>query len=667
MSKLLGNSSKAQEYFSIYPEEAAFMQYFGEVFEITSAEKWETNFSKYSLFFFRAFPKPAERYGLTSEILVLYAPYSEIQARSLNDIANLQNRFKDRAHPVWNILITDDPQTVDNINALSQGKDLEVYSIPFSRQELESKPSAEFIYDRLEHYIQGRDLFDFQSGLRSDRFLFGRQTLVDDIIGKIENGQNFGLFGLRKIGKTSVLFAVQRYLQRLGGYKTIHIDCQLADFYLMRWNSLINWICSQIDSSSSPVSLDYSQQGKLLHHVISESQEKILLIFDEVENISFNLSPSKHWEEDFLHFWGTIRAIHQMTHGKLTFGVAGVNPYVFDRPIVAGRDNPILLGGSPLYLWPLNLAAVREMVRTIGRYMGLNFDEDVYEWLFKQFGGHPYLVRKACSLVCQKAKKGSGDSVSLKDFTSRRDWLDKELGDDILKLLIVLAQHYPNEFDHLMSLAKGEHDWIQLLHQEEYGALDHLLEYRVIAENEGRFEFVIETLERFLTSFGEPMVRAVQSLVQSSEPTQYEQLSGPDQLELWTRISRARNKVEPKLRSVLHRALLFRYGEPKALQQVLSKFSAEKQATLAGHNLASIFNGDSKALYLKDTKEIAMREWELIQHIFGNDKKKFELMIDQLNDIGRADAHANPIKETAVNQVEGIAQELLDMMSPYLT
>lgn len=666
MSRLLGDSAKAQEYFSVNPDEASFMRYFGEVFEITSGEKWETNFSKYSLYFFRAFPKPAERYGLNSEILVLYAPYPEVQARSLSDIQTVQNRFKDRVHPIWNILITDDLNTADNIDSLLHGKDLEVYTIPFSRRELETKPSAEFIYDRLERYIRGRNLFDFQSGLSSDRFFFGRQPMVDDIVGKVENGQNFGLFGLRKIGKTSVLFAVQRHLQRLGGYHVIHIDCQLADFYLMHWNSLVNWICQQIRGSDSSLSLDFSQQGKLLHAAVRESRERVLLIFDEIENISFDLSPAEHWNDDFLHFWGTIRAVHQMTNGKITFGVAGVNPYVFDKPIVAGRDNPILLGGSPLYLWPLNLASIREMVRTIGRYMGLDFDEDVYEWLFRQFGGHPYLVRKACSLVYQKARKASGDRVNLADFTSRRDWLDRELGDDILKILIVLAQHYPSEFDHLMSLAKGEHEWIQLIYQEEFGALDHLLEYHVIAESNGEFEFVIGTLKRFLTGFGEPLVRAVQELVKSSEPTRYEQLSRPDQLELWTRVSVARNKVEPTLRTVLHRALLFKYGEQKALRQILSKFSPEKQATLAGHNLANIFSGDSKALFLKDAKEIAMREWDLIQHIFANDRKKFEMMIDKLNGAGRADAHANPIKETEVIQVEMIAQELLDQMIPFL-
>lgn len=666
MAIQLGSSQKARDYFIDYPDEARFMRYFGEVFEITSADRWSTNFSDYSYYFLRAFPKPAVRYGLTSEILVLYASYPEVQARSLNDIAQLQDNFKDRVHPVWNILITDDTETVQHIEELVIGKDWEVYSIPFSRAELESKPEASFIYKRLEQYMRSRDLFDFQSGLQSDRFFFGRKSLVDDIVGRVENGQNFGLFGLRKMGKTSVLFAVERYLNRLSSFRTIHIDCQLADFYLLTWNALISWITEKIlDHKVAPIS-DYSLQGKLLNQAVEQCDCNILLVFDEVENISFDIAPSRHWDKDFLHFWGTIRAVHQMTGGKLTFGVSGVNPHIFNTPLVAGHDNPILLGGSPLYLWPLKEIAVRDMVRTIGRYMGLSFEDEVYSWLYKQYGGHPYLIRRACSLVCQKASKSSGDTVRIDEFTSRRNWLDDQLGNDVMKILVVLVHHYPDEFEHLMMLAEGEYDWIQYVYEEEKGSLEHLIDYHIIRQQEGEFEIVLDTLRRFLTTFGKPLVEAVQAMTKSNTPTAYDKLPNPEQLELWTRVSQARNSVEPCLRILLHRALLFKYGDQKALNLTLSKFSQKKRESLAGHNLAAIFSGESKMLYLKDLKEIALREWDLIKHAFGNDRKKFELQLDRLNTIGRADTHANPIAEQEVLEVEALARELLHSMSPYI-
>jgi hypothetical protein len=667
MTWIVPGAIAAQEHFEKYPHEEHFVKYLGEVFQVTYAGRWNGSKSEYSYYYLRAYFKPAQRYGLSGEILALYAPYTEVQARSLIDAAEIQQRNKERLHPVWNILITDDPSTVEHLADLTAGKDLEVYSIPFSRAELEAKPGAEFILSRVEQFVHGRDLFAFQSALQSDAFFFGRKHLVDDITGQVENGQNFGLFGLRKIGKTSVLLAVERYLSKLETYKTVHIDCQSPSVYLMRWNALLARICSELSGHEQAL-LGHADQVRLFEKLVNSSSQTILLIFDEIENISLGgLSPSKHWEEDFLPFWGAIRAAHQESHGKLSFGVAGVNPHLFDVALVAGKDNPVLLGVSPLYLAPLDEQSVRDMVRTIGRYMGLSFEESVYGWLFSQFGGHPFLVRKACSLVCRKTGKKSGEEIHLTDFTSRQQWLDEQLGRDILNILVVLAQHYPDEFDNLVLLAQGEQQWIQQLKEADPETLRHILEYGIVSECEGQYCFTIDVLRRFVSTQGEPMKKAVRILADSSDPTDYTQLPAPGQLELWGRLGRARNLVEPRLRALLHRALLFKYGEKKALQQVLDKFSSEKQKSLAGYSLAQIFTGESKALYLRDIKEIGLREWELIKHVFGNDRKGFEARMDLLNSEGRADAHANPIEEELVVQIEAVAHELVDQMAPFLS
>jgi hypothetical protein len=666
MSWIVPTAKGAQEYFEDHPDEASFMKYFGDVFQVSYANRYKTQSSEYAYYLMKAHPKPAERYGLNGEILVLYAPYPEVQARSIIDATEIQQKNKERVHPIWNILITDDPETQNHLQELTVGKDLEVYSIPFSRQELENKPTAEAICLRLEQFIHGRDLFAFQSALRNDTFFFGRKELVDNIIGQIENGQNFGLFGLRKIGKTSVLLAVERYLNKLGTYKTIHIDCQNPGIYLMKWTSLIANIYSEV-SGQPTLFVNESDQVALLQKAVESSRQKILVIFDEIENISFgDLSPAKHWEQDFLPFWGAIRAIHQQSNGKLTFGVAGVNPYIFDIPLVSLKDNPILLGVSPLYLTPLNEESVKEMVRTIGRYMGITFTDDVYHWLFSQYGGHPFLARKACSLICRKANKKSGDTVSLSEFISREKWLDDQLGKDIMNILVVLTQHYPEEFDNLISLAKGEQDWLKYVRTEEPERLRHIIEYGLVKEENDKFIFVIEALQSFLVSKGENFKKSVQILTKSSQPTNYIDLPDPNQLEYWSRIGAARNKVEPLLRSLLYRALCFKYGEKQALQRVLEKFNKEKQKTLSGYSLDQIFSGESKALYLKDTIEIALREWDLIKHIFGDDKKSFEINLEKLNSEGRADAHARPISEAVVLVIENIADDLNKVLTRFL-
>jgi len=298
--------------------------------------------------------------------------------------------------------------------------------------------------------------------------------------------------------------------------------------------------------------------------------------------------------------------------------------------------------------------------------MGLAFSEDVYPWLFQQFGGHPFLVRKACSLVIHQTKKQTGDEVSVEDFRSRQAWLDDQLGKDILNILVVLAQHYPDEYDNLCLLANGDREWIQQVRVSDSRSLTHIIGYRVVQETENGYSFVIQAMARFLVASGGDLKTAVKVMTKGSTPTTYEELPNPSQLDLWARIGKARNQVEPALRSLLHRALLYKYGEKRALQLVLDKFSPERRLSLNGYTLAQIFRGDSKSLYLKDVKEICLREWDLVQHVFGNDRKAFENKVDTLNSDGRADAHANPVDASVVSRVETKADELLQQIRAFV-
>ncbi len=45
------------------------------------------------------------------------------------------------------------------------------------------------------------------------------------------------------------------------------------------------------------------------------------------------------------------------------------------------------------------------MVSTIGNYMGMRFDDEIYTYLTDDFGGHPFIIRQVCSHLF-KEKKG---------------------------------------------------------------------------------------------------------------------------------------------------------------------------------------------------------------------------------------------------------------------
>ncbi len=85
--------------------------------------------------------------------------------------------------------------------------------------------------------------------------------------------------------------------------------------------------------------------------------------------------------------------------------ISGVNPISIETPIVNTYDNPIYRFISPSYLPFFNANEVKEMVSTIGNYMGMRFDDEIYTYLTDDFGGHPFIIRQVCSHLF-KEKKG---------------------------------------------------------------------------------------------------------------------------------------------------------------------------------------------------------------------------------------------------------------------
>lgn len=654
MSWIVGSAEKALEHFAEHPEEEEFVKYLGDVFQVTYADRHKTQFSEYSYYLLKPYERPSRRYGLHGEIIAIYSPYTELQGRTLQDVVNLQQRFINRVHPIWNIIISDDPDIESNLRKFTELRELEHYNIPFSRSELEQKPTAKDINNKLEKYIHGRDLFAFNSAIQSDTFFFGRDSLVEDIIGYIENNQNFGLFGLRKIGKTSVLLAVERRLESLGYYHVVHIDCQNPAVYNRRWFSLLKYILNKLVKDKC----EFCSENELIDYFldyITKSKEKIVIIFDEIENLSYDIASAPHWKKDFLSFWGTIRAFHQETKSKFMFGVAGVNPYIFEQPLINGRDNPIMLGVAPLYLSPLDENSIRDMVRTIGRYMGLDFDEEIYSWLSKQFGGHPYLIRKVCSLIYSKV--GKKNEYLLSEFVSREKWINEKIEHDIMKILVVLAQYYRDEYANLLLLSQGEKDWLLEADANYSETTKHIKEYGIIEMNDGEFSFSIGALEEFLIFHGDELMNAVQVLDDGSEPTNYSLLPEPSQIEIWSRINKKRNELEVLLRRIIFTTLNLEYGE-KALNYVLDNMGGTKKAELAGYSMEQIFNGESKGLFFIDLKEIINRDWDLFKKVFGDNKQLFIMNMDKINENGRSDAHANPISEKKATTIIETIEEM---------
>jgi hypothetical protein len=87
-------------------------------------------------------------------------------------------------------------------------------------------------------------------------------------------------------------------------------------------------------------------------------------------------------------------------------------------------QNPIFQLAVPFYIDPLTRQSLREMVRSIAKYSGASLDENCFDLLNAEYGGHPYLIRLACSEVLRSLPEFPVDKkvqISTSDFDSAKD------------------------------------------------------------------------------------------------------------------------------------------------------------------------------------------------------------------------------------------------------
>ncbi len=386
-------------YFAARPDEHALAHRLDEAFDITFGRVHG------ELSFWLAEPKghTKERFGLQQEVLIIYSPHPRTDARVLTAIENITRHpdFRHRVEKILFILVHkgDIAETEELVRTQTERI---VVSIGVT-EILNPQRGDLFLRRRITAAVGEIDLFGVSSPITSDKNFFGRDELVQHLVNRsATRHENSGLFGLRKTGKTSVLFAVQR---RLSEHPVLieYFDCQNPGIHAARWWQVLANIAARCASTLQrqfgkqlSLSADYAPTtaGTLfssdMQLILEKGQlDQIILVLDEVEYVTHGLSGAlgRHWDDDFVPLWQSIRATHQETKGRVSFIVAGVNPACVEKSHFGVTPNPIFQLAVPLYLEPLPLSSVRQLVRSIGRYAGMKFDEAVYSHLRDSYGG----------------------------------------------------------------------------------------------------------------------------------------------------------------------------------------------------------------------------------------------------------------------------------------
>lgn len=594
--------------------------------------------SQYKYFLMRPIPLYKEMFNIERDLVVIFSNYEEFQTRTLDSFDRVSNEYeKLRIEKICGILISKDKKIDVKLRELLKNEQETLVVVPFSYMELLDNYSEYFIRNRFKKHFYTRDLFAFESPLKKDIFFFGRNDLIHDIVNRHTSNENSGLFGLRKTGKTSVIFGIIRNLEKTNN-KSIFIDCQNPSFHRRRWFEALEYLIdetitqcgiqNQFKKTGEYTDLDAAKffEIDLISIYKMGKKRSIFFIFDEIENITFKISPSGHWcnDYDFIFFWQTLRSVFQKNTGVFTYLIVGTNPICVETPSVNGKDNPIFSQIPFQYIPRFDIPQTREMLLKLGLIMGINFDEVVYSLITEDFGGHPFLIRHLCSIINRIAPTERPLNVDKGLYEHCKKVFVNEHSKYFDMILNVLRNHFNDEYEMLRYLARGEYNTFKDLALLSPELTNHLIGYGIIECKNDIYSFRNDSIKNYLL-----IKEKYKKLTQTKE-------------EMICEISERRNQIEPQLRRILKNQLIAFYGKSKAKEN-FSKYIPEKRRE--GINPLSyeeIFDANKFEIYFEDLRIVIGKNWEVFKHIFGNNREDFELIMSVINKY-RVDAHSKDI------------------------
>jgi formylglycine-generating enzyme required for sulfatase activity len=286
------------------------------------------------------------------------------------------------------------------------------FTAPQLRQALQTDSCSALLESTLGDYLGETDLYKSQWPVSDVLGFFGRKPVIDTIQHILDRGEHVALFGLRKMGKTSLLnyqhdelpypMAVlslqdvrrppeifreavaewrKALLQRLPGITTPDLNLTGRD---------IPPDFEAAFRSDTQTLLDLLGKHKLA--------PRLVLCLDEIDEIVPSDESSTEAIAAFRDLMGFLRGI-ATRFKSLNLIVCGMRPDINRVNYWKKQSNPVFQSFQEIFLGPFSKEENDEMVKGIGAHMGVDYEPDTLEHLYLESGGHPFIARQMCSLA----------------------------------------------------------------------------------------------------------------------------------------------------------------------------------------------------------------------------------------------------------------------------
>ena len=277
-------------------------------------------------------------------------------------------------------------------------------------------------------YLSREDPYADSMPIKDPNFFFGRQERLEELTAKIADGQHVGIFGLRKTGKTSL---AMRLLERFRNIPIIMVSCQgldstSSDAVLAQIARRLRDTAEQLDPKAAK-SLKQRRNGLrseiedvLIWWQATGRSGPCVVVLDEIEELypvtgegenRFQLSEGRK-------AFNILRSLAQ-EYRTLSLVLIGYRPDINrldELPWNVGA-NPMFMSVNESYSGFLSHDECAQMLRDLGAWKQIEWQDDALDYVFRQCGGHPFITRMFASAATKKARRI--DALLVRD-TARR-------------------------------------------------------------------------------------------------------------------------------------------------------------------------------------------------------------------------------------------------------
>ncbi len=261
----------------------------------------------------------------------------------------------------------------------------------------------------LQSVLPTYDAYEERDPVRGAQ-LVGREAEVGELLTRVTRGDAVGLFGLRKMGKTSLFRAVTDRLDPASALRSSRDDGPTGSMVAMVLDAgllversvdgLADELLVALERrmrAAGEATPSRGRQGlsgwKASVEALLDQGRQVCVVIDEYD-LLFEGEGGEGAVPGLNRLFRLHRGWAQTWQGQVSLVLVGRDSTYLSAPEVDGVTNALLAWCTPTWLGPLTRPKATELLRKIGRRVGLDVGSESARVAFDWTGGHPLLQRQ---------------------------------------------------------------------------------------------------------------------------------------------------------------------------------------------------------------------------------------------------------------------------------